>query len=93
MALIITPTDPSYGDGLSLYPEAPPSQEPAPLLLYMVGSLDQIHLSIHYLHENGYADYRRWTPVQPIPKGGLVIPTAPRRLFTCIEQKKRLTNP
>ncbi len=93
MTLIITPADPTYGDGLSLYPQPPQPQEPAPLLLYMVGRLDQIQVSVHYLHENGYADYRRWTPVQPIPQGGLVIPAAPRRLFTCIEQRKRLTNP
>ncbi len=90
MAFIITPADPIPGDGLSLYPEPPQPEEPAPLLLYMVGFLDQIQISVHYLHSNGYADYRRWTPAQPIPKGGLIIPESPRRLFTCLEQKKRL---
>ena len=91
MSLIITPTDPALGDGLSLYPAPPPSEEPAPLTLYMVGSLDQIQVSVHYLHTNGYADYRRWTPAQPIPQTGLIIPPKPGRLFTCLEQRKRLT--
>ncbi len=88
MSLIITPADPTYGDGLSPYPDQP--QGPLPLIHYMVGFLGQIQLSVHYLHENGYADYRRWTPPQPIPKDSLIIPATPKRLFTCIEVTKRL---
>ena len=91
MSFIIAPTDPMLGDGLSLYPQPPQPQEPAPLMLYMVGSLQQIQVSVHFLHANGYADYRRWTPAQPIPPDGLIIPAAPQRLFTYIEQRKRLT--
>ncbi len=93
MALIITPADPGFGDSLSLHPQQPQPEEPTPLLIYMVGHLDQIQVSVHYLHANGYTDYRRWTLAQPIPKDGLIIPPAPRRLFTYLEHKKRLTNP
>ncbi len=54
------------------------------------GLMDSIQVSVHYLHVNRYADYRRWTPLQPIPKDGLLIPPAPQLLFTCLEVTKRL---